>query len=148
MKLDPVLVAVAALLVTVLLAIVGWVIMAWKNAVQKNTTTVKTADVLEQFEKDLEQNNKRIDDLRDENNRVREAMTNRLNAHDNFFKAVELRLNDLGHMEKTVQDVCRDIRAMNEKMDDRAKDVDQQFREQNKLLNSIHLLASKNQSEK
>ncbi len=143
MKLDPVLVTLAAFLFSVLVAIIGWALLAWRRTVTKTTEKVQTANILEQLEKDIAENDRKIEQIRVDAIKKEEEVQRQLKIHDGFFNAIQLRLNDFGHMEKTVQELSTNLREMNKKLDQRAKDTDQQFREQTNLLNAI-LLASKN----
>lgn len=118
---NPVVIAIAALMLTLSGLIVVWISSGFKKARDEARMLTSITDTQNDHQKDIEDMQKQI------------------RAHDNLFAAVELRMAEFTQVQKSVTGLERSFDKMKEKIDERNDKVDDQLKEQTDLMHKIHI---------
>jgi hypothetical protein len=108
-------ITLAALIFTVIVAIIGWIGMAWNRSEKKAKQDTVFADTLKNHQENFDE----IDDRLDDGER-------RFREHDNFWRATELRMTEFTQIQKDMVALKSDFKEVTKKMEDADEKRDRQ----------------------
>jgi hypothetical protein len=126
-------IALAALIFTVIVAIIGWIGTAWNRSEKRAKEDAVFADTLQNHEENFERIDQRF-----------ATGEKRFREHDNFWRATELRMTEFTQIQKDMvtlksdfKEVCRKMDEKDEKRDLRDEKMSEKI---DGIKESIHLI--------
>lgn len=122
---NPWVIAIATLLITLSGLIVVWISSGFKKARDEARLLTSITDTQNDHQKDIQE------------------MQRQIRAHDNLFTAVELRMQEFTQVQRSVSSLERSFEKMKDKIEERNNKVDEEMKEQTDLMHKIHIEVTK-----